>query len=755
MKKMYSLLSILFWGANVFAQNVGINTTNPQVALDIQGALATRITYISPIGNFVTIPLNVSVVSVTSGSAVTDTITCTFAPPFVQGQRLIVHNNNGYSVPLRFAGSIIPINEKREFICGLAGGWSLLSGALENQPGSIWTKYQDSIAITNKKYVGINTDYSIYLPKEGIQANGSLLMHQEMLYTKAAPTVAQTYTMNNTSTIITPTDSIVRIFDPGGANSPYTNNNQGNISLFAVGGPTGFHISFNSADFGIAAGDTLWISNTTFPGCRTNYFQRFTNIAVAPSSFTTNIISSTSFIIFRSNADNINSAGFDITCKALYPKTAIEPKITPVGNALIYDAAIGSFSVGRNTNASGFYSAAMGNGTIASGGISTAMGDNTIASGAYATAMGYQSRAIADFSTAMGHLSIARGDASTAMGFYTDASASYSTAMGFYTDASEFYSTAMGRLTEASGNAATAMGNLTNATAPNSTAMGNVTTASNNNATAMGSFTMASGSNSTAMGETTIASGITSTSLGSNTIASGGISTAMGSTTVASGAFSTAMGGNTTASGQHSTAMGGSTTASGFVSTAMGNGSTASGSGSTAMGRSTTARAYSSTAIGSLNDSIISSSPTVWVNTDPLLYIGNSQNGTPRSNALVVYKNANVDINGFTRLGKASESAPIIKMKEIIGVGPNGDNATIAIVHGLTASKIISVTVLSEYGAGSSDLLPPNYKTGNSLGNGFEYTFQVRPNDIFISNVNGNSAGLTNRAVKILITYKE
>jgi trimeric autotransporter adhesin len=151
MKKVYSLLGILFFAINVFAQNVGINTTNPQVALDIQGALATRITYISPIGNFVTIPPNVSVVSVSSGSAVTDTITCTFAPPFVQGQRLIVHNENGYSVPLRFAGAIIPINEKREFICGLAGGWSLLSGSLASEG---WNTRGNAGTDTSVNFIG-------------------------------------------------------------------------------------------------------------------------------------------------------------------------------------------------------------------------------------------------------------------------------------------------------------------------------------------------------------------------------------------------------------------------------------------------------------------------------------------------------------------------------------------------------------------------------------------------------------------------
>jgi Head domain of trimeric autotransporter adhesin len=548
MKKVYSLLGILFFAASVFAQNVGIGTTTPAASalLELQssnkGLLLPR---------------------------VADT----------------------NAVPSPAKGLLIFANATNSTWFYDGAKWQ------EATTDGLWTKYQDSIAITQKKYVGVNTDYSIYPPRQGIQANGSLLMHQEMLYTKAARTIAQAYTMNNLATIANYTDSVVRIFDPGGV-ANYINNSQGNIRLANLGSIAGYQISFNPADFGIAAGDTLWIGKANFPACRTDYVKRFTNTTLAPADFNVNDFT---FLIFRSNADNINSNGFDITCRAIFPKPTNEPNITPLGNALMFNLSKGAFLAGIN---------------------------NTLG------------------------------------------------------------------------------------VAP-------------------------------------------ATVLGNNTTAIGTFSTSMGSYTTASGFEATAMGYNTTASGAQATAIGKTTTASGGSSTAMGNNTTATGENSTAMGNTTIAKAYSSLAIGSYNDSIISSSAFSWVNTDPLLYIGNSQNGTPRSNAMVVYKNANVDINGFTRLGKASEDAPIIKMKEIIGIGPNGDNATIAILHGLTASKIISVSIMSEFGAGSGDLIPPNYKTGNPSGNGFEYTFQVRSNDIFISNVNGNSAGLTNRAVKILITYKE
>jgi Head domain of trimeric autotransporter adhesin len=606
MKKIYSLFGVLFFAINVFAQNVGIGTATP------------------------------------NASAVLE----------------LQSTNKGLLLPRVADTNAVPSPAKGLLIFTNATNSTWFYDGAKWQAAAtdgLWTKYQDSITTSTKKYVGINTDYSTYSPKKGIQASGSLLIHPEMSYTNAAPTVAQTYTMNNSSGTVTYSDSIVRIFDPGGQGNPYINNTQGNIFLNATGSRVGYLVSFNPSDFGLAVGDTLWISKVDFPACRTNFIKRYTNTTIVPVNFT--IASLSTFFNFRSNSDNLNAAGFDITCKAIYAKANNESINEAIGTAMLFNGSNGSFSAGLFA--------------LASGNTSIAMGENSTAKGAGSTAIGLNTTA--------------NGFASIAMGNYTNASGNYSTALGLSTDAIGQYSTALGSNTTATGSASTAMGDFTTASGVASTAMGSSTIASGDGATSMGNYTKALGSVSTAMGNATIASGFNSTSIGS----------------------------------------------------------------------ATSARSYASVAIGSLNDSIVSSNPNVWVNTDPLFYIGNSNVFTTRSNAMVVYKNANVDINGFTRLGKASESAPIIKMKEIIGVGPNGDNATIAIVHGLTASKIISVTVLSEYGAGSNDLLPPNYKTGNITGNGYEYTFQVRANDIFLSNVNGNSAGLTNRAVKILITYKE
>ncbi|MCU0333568.1 MAG: hypothetical protein MUF62_00805 [Chitinophagaceae bacterium] len=162
-----------------------------------------------------------------------------------------------------------------------------------------------------------------------------------------------------------------------------------------------------------------------------------------------------------------------------------------------------------------------------------------------------------------------------------------------------------------------------------------------------------------------------------------------------------------------------------------------------------------------------------------------------RSNAVTVLRNGNVGIGqvapatrlhlaggnllveGFSRLGAAAEGAPNIKTKKITATGPaiNGsiainhgltaakilqvsvlmENGSIAINHGLTAAKILQVSVLMEYGLGAGETIPPNYTTAA----GYQYDWQVRTNDIFIINRSGNSANIGNRPVRILITYEE
>ena len=192
------------------------------------------------------------------------------------------------------------------------------------------------------------------------------------------------------------------------------------------------------------------------------------------------------------------------------------------------------------------------------------------------------------------------------------------------------------------------------------------------------------GYQSTAMGCYNMAFGSCSTAIGGLNTASGEFSTAMGDSNTASGEFSTAMGESNMASGNYSTAIGGFNTASGECSTAMGDSNTASGEFSTGMGRNNSANAYSSTVMGennmadSLNSTVIGrgniggGDPVNWNTSDPLFEIGNGTldswpyewyddigNGNPsdfiwgqvyhpgiRSNAVTVYKNGDMDVQG-------------------------------------------------------------------------------------------------------------
>jgi len=236
---------------------------------------------------------------------------------------------------------------------------------------------------------------------------------------------------------------------------------------------------------------------------------------------------------------------------------------------------------------------------------------------------------------------------------------------------------------------------------------------------------------------------------GLNTQATAESSTAMGSRTTATGTYSVAMGEVTVASGESSTALGTATRATNQYSTSLNYGTTADGIASTAMGYRSKSRAYASVSIGSFNDTIASSNKNSWIATDPLVYIGNGSDNSHLSNAMVVYKNGNTDINGFTSLGNSSEAAPAIKMKKLTGVSAGAQNTWVNIAHGLTLSKIISVNVILAVPGFVN--VPPAY-TYNA---GYEYQYQVAASNIVVINTNGNSANILNKNFTVLITYEE
>ncbi len=99
--------------------------------------------------------------------------------------------------------------------------------------------------------------------------------------------------------------------------------------------------------------------------------------------------------------------------------------------------------------------------------------------------------------------------------------------------------------------------------------------------------------------------------------------------------------------GLFSTAFGNSTIARGENSIATGYFSSAGGSNSSASGNSTVAKNYASTVVGMFNDSLLVADETVVTPTSALLIVGNGNDNNNRSNAMLVRKNGNVEVENL------------------------------------------------------------------------------------------------------------
>jgi hypothetical protein len=160
--------------------------------------------------------------------------------------------------------------------------------------------------------------------------------------------------------------------------------------------------------------------------------------------------------------------------------------------------------------------------------------------------------------------------------------------------------------------------------------------------------------NGTASGSSSFATAGGSAS-GSNSFASG-MGYASGGNSFASGEFATA-------SGFDSVAMGLFAQAIGSCSNAIGIATRASGANSTALGLGTLAGSLDSCAVGAYNIGSFKDNndgnpnndgDTQWISTDPIFEVGNG-NYSARSNALTVYKNGNVAVQGVLTVAPSSD----------------------------------------------------------------------------------------------------
>ncbi|MEO5646546.1 MAG: tail fiber domain-containing protein [Candidatus Paceibacterota bacterium] len=281
------------------------------------------------------------------------------------------------------------------------------------------------------------------------------------------------------------------------------------------------------------------------------------------------------------------------------------------------------------------------------------------------------------------------------------------------------YSTAFGADNTTSGLLAVAFGYNNTVSGGESVAFGESANITGALAAAFGLNATVSANYATAFGNTTTASGVNSIVSGLSSTASGYVATASGYNTIASGSYAYAGGYTSTASGSVSLAFGDFSLASASSSIALGHGTTASGQYSTALGTLSTASGVSSmsfgdhTIAGSRNSTAIGSynvntggNAGSWVPTDSLFEIGN---GDPTVGGTPTRSNAfTVLKNGNTGINTATP---------IAALNVAGDGAIIA--TGTDGSGI----AVPDFGAGSRMMwIPSNgvFRVGNVGGDNWD-----------------------------------
>jgi len=140
---------------------------------------------------------------------------------------------------------------------------------------------------------------------------------------------------------------------------------------------------------------------------------------------------------------------------------------------------------------------------------------------------------------------------------------------------------------------------------------------------------------------------------GENTIANGAFATAFGNASKATGYGATAFGNGSEASGYSSSSFGRFNVAEGSSATAFGSYTEAQGGVSTAFGDRTVAYSYGETALGIYNTAYDPNLTTVYNANDRLLVVGNGTDDDNRSDALIIYKSGNTELNGSLTIDNA------------------------------------------------------------------------------------------------------
>ncbi len=316
---------------------------------------------------------------------------------------------------------------------------------------------------------------------------------------------------------------------------------------------------------------------------------------------------------------------------------------------------LGNYSVafGNSNLASGNYAMAFGGFNSAYGTFSTTWGDGNNANGTHATAWGQFNDANGTYSTVSGLFNIAQSYGETVIGLY-NTTYTANNATGFDSD-DRLFVIGNGQSTSNRSDALIVYKSGATVLNGNLTINGGINTSSNDDDFLVGaeSLDYVSGTETKLFfdqGKGAFRVGTVNSTYWDDANV-GDHSIAFGENTTASGTHAMAWGYNGTASATHATAWGYQTIASYNNATAWGYQTTASGIHSTAYGIDTRAYSYAETVLGSYSTDYSPNSFHAYDSDDRLFVIGNGTADNSRSDAMLIYKNGNTEINGQLTVG--------------------------------------------------------------------------------------------------------
>lgn len=175
MNKLIALVLVLL-SVGLQAQNVGINNSDPQTTLDINGGFRTRLVEVDASGTICFIPANASYVRLYGTN--TATFNILYAAGYSNGARLVIYNNTNQSANLY--GIIIPSGKTGEVIFhdgffNLIGISSSSTGGHEIKDADGNTKVTtESISNENKVRIDLNGQERLVLDGQKIEPKNTI-----------------------------------------------------------------------------------------------------------------------------------------------------------------------------------------------------------------------------------------------------------------------------------------------------------------------------------------------------------------------------------------------------------------------------------------------------------------------------------------------------------------------------------------------------------------------------------------------------